>query len=253
MPPAIAAAANVTVDTLVNPNTTVNGLVSTALLDDAAYVAAPVTVTATTINISVTAASGSVLVSLQSFATLLCLLCTIRQRYGNLSFTIAKLRLLAWYTLTKEQLCCHPDTTVLIVLLLRIGHDSTTERCGCIPRSATIALISSWMLPVLQANISASQEPLLVNTTSPLLTQTTTSVNLPSSEARVLVQFNSLADTATTADIPQDVSDLNEVVNSTYFSNVDTHVLNLDNSTVNASTFVSELRARDGTLHAVCT
>ena len=62
IPSAVAAAANVTVATLVAPNVTVSGLVSTALLDDAAYVSVPQTTDANNINISVTTASGSTLV-----------------------------------------------------------------------------------------------------------------------------------------------------------------------------------------------
>lgn len=99
---------------------------------------------------------------------------------------------------------------------------------------------------MLQANISAAQTPLLVNTTSPVLAQTTTSVTLPSSPSRILVQFNSLADTTNLTEIPADVQSIDAVVNSTYLPNVDTHVLNLDNGTANASTLVTELRARDG-------
>lgn len=76
--------------------------------------------------------------------------------------------------------------------------------------------------------------------------QTSSTNDLPSSDARVLVQFNSLAATARTSAIPQDIADLTAVINSTFLSNVDTHVLELDNSTVNASDLVTELRGRDG-------
>lgn len=101
---------------------------------------------------------------------------------------------------------------------------------------------------LLQANISAAQTPLIVNTSSPVLAQTTTSVTLPSAASRILVQFNSLADTSNITEIPSDVQSLDAVVNSTYLPNVDTHVINLDNSTANASTLVTELRSRDGKL-----
>lgn len=101
---------------------------------------------------------------------------------------------------------------------------------------------------LLQANISAAQTPLIVNTSSPVLAQTTTSVTLPSAASRILVQFNSLADTSNITQIPSDVQSLDAVVNSTYLPNVDTHVINLDNSTANASTLVTELRSRDGKL-----
>ena len=48
---------------LMSPNTTISGKISTALLDDAAFVAAPVPVVPTAIlNISATNASASVLV-----------------------------------------------------------------------------------------------------------------------------------------------------------------------------------------------
>lgn len=103
----------------------------------------------------------------------------------------------------------------------------------------------------LQANISAAQTPLIVNTTSPVLAQTTSSVTLPSSPSRVLVQFNNLADTANSTAIPADVQSLDAVVNSTYLPNVDTHVINVDNSTADAATLVTELRARDGEAHSV--
>lgn len=76
--------------------------------------------------------------------------------------------------------------------------------------------------------------------------QTSSTNELPSSDARVLVQFNSLAATAKTSAIPQDIADLTAVINSTFLSNVDTHVLQLDNSTVSASDLVTELRGRDG-------
>ena len=98
----------------------------------------------------------------------------------------------------------------------------------------------------MQANISTLQTNLLTNTSSPNLVQTTTTNELPSSDSRILVQFNSLAATASTASIPQDVADLTAVVNSTFLSNVDTHVLQLDNSTANASDIVTQLRGRDG-------
>ncbi len=59
--------ANASVAELVAPNTTIDGLVSTALLDDADYIAAPVPVVSTAIlNISATNASASVLVSLSA-------------------------------------------------------------------------------------------------------------------------------------------------------------------------------------------
>ena len=98
----------------------------------------------------------------------------------------------------------------------------------------------------MQANISTLQTNLQTNTSSPNLVQTSNTNELPSSDARVLVQFNSLAATARTSAIPQDVADLTAVINSTFLSNVDTHVLELDNSTVNASDLVTELRGRDG-------
>lgn len=98
----------------------------------------------------------------------------------------------------------------------------------------------------MQANISTLQTNLQTNTSSPNLAQTTSTNELPSSDARILVQFNSLASTAAPSAIPQDVADLNAVVKSTFLPNVDTHVLELDNSTVNASELVTELRGRDG-------
>ena len=98
----------------------------------------------------------------------------------------------------------------------------------------------------MQANISKLQTNLQINTSSPNLVQTSSTNELPSSDARVLVQFNSLASTARTSAIPQDVADLTAVVNSTFLSNVDTHVLELDNSTANPSDLVTELRGRDG-------
>lgn len=98
----------------------------------------------------------------------------------------------------------------------------------------------------MQANISTLQTNLQTNTSSPNLVQTSSTNELPSSDARVLVQFNSLAPTARTSAIPQDIADLDAVVNSTFFPNVDTHVLELDNSTVNPSDLVTELRGRDG-------
>ena len=99
---------------------------------------------------------------------------------------------------------------------------------------------------MLQANISTLQTTLQTNTTSPTLAQVTSSNDLPAADSRVLVQFNSLAETSTSSQIPQDVSDMDAVVNSTYLANVDTHVLTLDNSTTNASDLVTVLRARDG-------
>ncbi|KAL3133992.1 hypothetical protein ABBQ32_008432 [Trebouxia sp. C0010 RCD-2024] len=147
---------------LVSPGTTINGRLSSALLSDAAFVAAPVPMVTTGIlNISATNASASVL-----------------------------------------------------------------------------------------ANISTLQTNLQTNTASPNLAQTTSTNELPSSDARILVQFNSLASTATTSAIPQDVADLSAVVNSTFLANVDTHVLELDNSTVNASELVTELRGRDDVAYA---
>ena len=63
--PAIAVRTEATVADLVAPNATINGLVPTALLDDAAYVAAPVPVKHTPVlNISANNASASVLVGL---------------------------------------------------------------------------------------------------------------------------------------------------------------------------------------------
>ena len=62
IPFAVAEAADVTAATLQAPNVTVDGLLSTALLDDAAYVSAPQTVVTNNINISITTASGSTLV-----------------------------------------------------------------------------------------------------------------------------------------------------------------------------------------------
>ena len=103
----------------------------------------------------------------------------------------------------------------------------------------------------MQANISTLQTNLQTNTSSPNLMQTSSTNELPSSDARVLVQFNSLAATARTSAIPQDIADLSAVINSTFLSNVDTHVLELDNSTVTASDLVTELRGRDGKVN-VC-
>ena len=71
-PNAVAMATNASVAELVAPNTTINGLVTAALLDDAAYVAAPVPVVSSTIlNISANNASASVLVSLTAIHTTL--------------------------------------------------------------------------------------------------------------------------------------------------------------------------------------
>lgn len=98
----------------------------------------------------------------------------------------------------------------------------------------------------MQANISTLQTNLQTDTSSPNLVQSTTTNQLPSSDARVLVQFNSLASTARTSAIPQDIADLDAVINSTFLANVDTHVLELDNSTVNPSDLVTDLRGRDG-------
>ena len=104
----------------------------------------------------------------------------------------------------------------------------------------------------MQANISTLQTNLQTNTSSPNLVQTTSTNDLPSSDARILVQFNSLASTASTSAIPQDIADLTAVINSTFLLNVDTHVLELDNSTVNASDLVTELRGRDGEANLCC-
>lgn len=61
--PAIAVRAEATVADLVAPNATISGLVSPTLLNDAAYVAAPVPPRRTRVlNISATNASASVLV-----------------------------------------------------------------------------------------------------------------------------------------------------------------------------------------------
>ncbi len=69
-PNAVAMTTNASVAELVAPNTTINGLVTAALLDDAAYVAAPVPVVSSTIlNISANNASASVLVSLTALLT----------------------------------------------------------------------------------------------------------------------------------------------------------------------------------------
>ena len=103
----------------------------------------------------------------------------------------------------------------------------------------------------LQADISTLQTTLQTNTTSPNLAQVTSSNELPSSDVRVLVQFNSLA-ASSGSDIPTDVADLNAVVNSTFLPNVETHVLNLDNSTANASDVVNALRGRDGKCLLLC-
>ncbi len=102
----------------------------------------------------------------------------------------------------------------------------------------------------LQANISTLQTTLQTNTTSPTLVQVTSSNGLPSSDSRVLVQFNSLAATSSSSELPSDVAAMDAVVNSTFLPNVDTHVLTLDNSTANASDVVTALRARDGMVSA---
>ena len=71
-PNAVAMTTTSSVAELVAPNTTINGLVTAALLDDAAYVAAPVPVVSSTIlNISANNASASVLVSLTAIHTAL--------------------------------------------------------------------------------------------------------------------------------------------------------------------------------------
>ena len=98
-----------------------------------------------------------------------------------------------------------------------------------------------------QANISTLQTTLQANISSPTLDQVTSSNDLPSSDSRVLVQFNSLAATSNSNVLPSDVAAMNMVINSTFLSNVDTHVLNLDNTTANVSDVVTALRARDGT------
>lgn len=98
----------------------------------------------------------------------------------------------------------------------------------------------------MQANISTLQTNLQTDTSSPNLVQSTSTNELPSSDARVLVQFNSLAPTARTSAIPQDIADLDAVINSTFLANVDTHVLELDNSTVSPADLVTDLRGRDG-------
>lgn len=99
----------------------------------------------------------------------------------------------------------------------------------------------------MQANISTLQTTLQTNTSSPTLDQVTSSNDLPSSESRVLVQFNSLAATSSSSVLPSDVAAMDMVINSTFLPNVDTHVLTLDNTTANASDVVTALRARDGT------
>ncbi len=99
----------------------------------------------------------------------------------------------------------------------------------------------------MQANISTLQTTLQANTSSPTLDQVTSSNDLPSSDSRVLVQFNSLAATSNSSVLPSDVAAMDMVINSTFLSNVDTHVLNLDNTTANVSDVVTALRARDGT------
>lgn len=98
----------------------------------------------------------------------------------------------------------------------------------------------------MQANISTLQTTLLTNTSSPTLVQVTSSNDLPSSDSRVLVQFNSLAATASSSVLPSDVAAMDMVINSTFLPNVDTHVLHLDNTTANVSDVVTALRARDG-------
>ena len=100
---------------------------------------------------------------------------------------------------------------------------------------------------MLQANISTLQTTLQTNTSSPTLDQVTSSNDLPSSDSRVLVQFNSLAASSNSSVLPSDVAAMDAVVNSTYLSNVDTHVITLDNNTANVSDVVTALRARDGT------
>lgn len=100
---------------------------------------------------------------------------------------------------------------------------------------------------MLQANISTLQTTLQTNTSSPTLDQVTSSNDLPSSDSRVLVQFNSLAASSNSSVLPSDVAAMDAVVNSSYLSNVDTHVITLDNNTANVSDVVTALRARDGT------
>ena len=76
-PSAVAMTSNASVAELVAPNITISGLVSTALLDDADYVAAPVPVVSTAIlNISANNASASVLLS-QSDLSCLDMLCDL--------------------------------------------------------------------------------------------------------------------------------------------------------------------------------
>ena len=78
--PAIAVRAEATVADLVAPNATINGLVSTALLDDAAYVSAPIAVKpAAVLNISANNASASVLVRL-----LMCMLTGCLQQIAHI-------------------------------------------------------------------------------------------------------------------------------------------------------------------------
>ena len=121
--------------------------------------------------------------------------------------------------------CCTPQSLLRGV---KVGAEVTLSACS------------------MQANISTLQTNLQTNTTSPTLTQVTTTNDLPSAASRVLVQFNSLAATNNASELPQDVADLNEVVNSTFLPNVDTHVLTVNNDTTNASDLVTTLRARDG-------
>ncbi|DBA75377.1 TPA: hypothetical protein ACH3X1_010643 [Trebouxia sp. C0004] len=159
---AVAMTTNASVAELVAPNTTINGLVTAALLDEAAYVAAPVPVVSSTIlNISANNASASVL-----------------------------------------------------------------------------------------ANISTLQTTLQTSSSSPTLDQVTSSNDLPSSDSRVLVQFNSLAATPSSSVLPSDVAAMDMVINSTFLTNVDTHVLTLDNTTANVSDVVTALRARDDVAYA---
>ena len=108
-------------------------------------------------------------------------------------------------------------------------------------------LSPTWHVWAMQANISTLQTTLQTNTSSPTLDQVTSSNDLPSSDSRVLVQFTSLAATSNSSVLPSDVAAMNMVINSTFLSNVDTHVLNLDNTTANVSDVVTALRARDGT------
>jgi hypothetical protein len=259
-PNAVAMTTNASVAELVAPNTTINGLVTAALLDDAAYVAAPVPVVSSTVlNISANNASASVLVSLTALRTW-----AVHRHTKSLQN--------AWWTADEFQQNLptvkhteHPSAQniieylkqldgILAIMLSWLGHATSMLLTAFSMSLFLVKTMSAMWLGAnltyvcaVQANISTLQTTLQTNVSSPTLDQVTSSNDLPSSDSRVLVQFNSLAATSSSSVLPSDVAAMDMVINSTFLANVDTHVLNLDNTTANVSDVVTALRARDGT------